>query len=247
MITAATDAMSRRDILDWIALAVGLIAGLVAIAGFLLIITQRRRRPEVDFLWRISTTGAPADFKDWQKSEMPTIRIGETILVECSIHNIGDASGERALANFVVPDCFSLSSYGGTREQTVGQPSTNLVAGLAPNYGVRYLAPERPLYVDMWWQLKYSLTLGTAPNSPGVRLLIELSDDRLNGRGHRWLPSLGSSQSVPASSFGTRWKPDRAWRRPRWIKVGNGDEVRCRVGTREAVRDLLIEPGQPRQ
>jgi hypothetical protein len=246
MMGAAVQISRGRDIWDVLALIVGLIAGGTAIVGFTLWILNLRRRPEVEFLWNISLTGARPGFRAWPQSDAPVIRVGETILVEASVHNIGDATGERALTNFVVPDCFSLHSYDKPNPDPV-LTSGNGIAGLKPKEEVRFIARERSFYVDMWWMHLYSLTLDRAPNSTGVRILMELSEDRLNARGERLLRSLVSPSLPPASPYGTPWTNARVRRVLRRITVGNGAEVRCRAGTRQTVRDLRIESGPPRQ
>jgi hypothetical protein len=231
----------NRDKWDWVVLGVGLAAGATAIVGFLFWIARQRRRPEVDFLWRLASTGDPARFARWMQDDNAKITVGDTILVEASIQNIGDAAAARALANFVVPDCFSLMMYPDPSRAQM-RTSHNSIAGIGPDYGVNFVAPERELHVGMWWQLRFSLTLERAPNSSGVRLLMEIGDERLNANGWRWFWSLMPADKQEGAPHGTPWPPPRHRRRLGFLRVGarDGNRIYCTPGLRRSTRDLVV-------
>jgi hypothetical protein len=86
-----------RDAWAWATLLLALAARATAVIGFTFWIATQRRRPEVDFLWRISLTGAPDGFRDWPQDEAPSIDVGQTILVEASLQNC--SRGEARMRN----------------------------------------------------------------------------------------------------------------------------------------------------
>jgi len=231
-----------RDGWDVVVLVVGLAAGISAIVGFGYWILAQRRRPEVAFLWKVSASTVSDGMEAWPQGHRPVVRPGDTIVVEASIQNVGDATAERALVNFVVPDCFTLERVGDTPSGVL--TSANRTAGHPPVFGVHFIAIKTSLYPAMWLQLRFSLKLRHVPHSqPGARLLLEVSDDRLNGRGSRWFPSLPAPVELPTYSISEAWpiklRLRRDWRR---IKVGHlgADNVMCYPGGRQTTRDVLF-------
>lgn len=233
-----------RDWWDVVVLVVGIAAGISATIGFGYWILAQRRRPEVAFLWQLSESGTPDRMDPWPQEHKPEIRPGATIVVEASIQNVGDATAERALVNFVVPECFALERVDGA--SSAARTAANATAGHEPEFRVRFIDIKTSLYPTMWLQLKFTLTLRRVPhNQPGARLLLELSDDRLNGRGSRWFPSLPAPVNLPSYSILERWpiklRLRRDWRR---IKVGGvgAENVMCYPGGRRTTRDVLFAP-----
>jgi hypothetical protein len=233
-----------RDGWDVVVLVVGIAAGISATIGFCYWILAQRRRPEVAFLWQVSESGTSDRMDPWPQEHKPEIRPGATIVVEASIQNVGDATAERALVNFVVPECFALERVDGT--SSAAMTSANPTAGHAPAFRVHFIGIKTLLYPTMWLQLRFTLTLKHVPhNQPGARLLLELSDDRLNGRGSRWFPSLPAPVDLPTYSILEPWpiklRLRRDWRR---IKVGHlgTDNVMCYPGGRQTTRDVQFAP-----
>ncbi len=235
----------HRDTWDWIGYTVGLSAGVIAIIGFAFWIACQRRRPEVDFYWRIAKCGDISCLEDWHQDVTPEIEVGSTIIVEASILNIGDAIGERALANFVVPACFELE-----RSPIPGGPAAtggNDIVGQPPDDWVKFLAPERALYVGMAWQLRFAITVTNDPGAHGARFLMAVDDERFNATGKRWGPSLLPGGSPSAARYGTPWPPDRPKRRVGRLSVGScdGNRVYCHLGERKSTRDIKVVPRTP--
>jgi len=232
----------HRDFWDWSLWVAGIIATTVAIPGFLTWALRQRRRPEARFYWRWSPTGRVEELRDWEPHEVATMRKGEGILVEASILNVGDATGLEAMTNFVVPACMFLRAQ---RDSDV-EPLTaqNGTAGLPPDWRAVFLARERPMYPGMWWQQRFVLSLESDPGVERVRFLMELSDDRLNARGRRLLPSFVRPPDEPAGTpVGESWPgPTRGARRLRRIRAQPDGRVQCAEGVRRDVRDVEIAP-----
>jgi hypothetical protein len=228
----------RRDALDWATLAVALAAGATAIIGFTYWILEQRRRPEVSFLWRIALNGDLDGLRDWPHDESPSIEVGQTILVEASVQNVGDAPGQHTLTNFVVPSCFALADYPAASQRVL--ESSNDTAGLPQDRSVRFIAGERPFNISMWWMQRFALTLERDPGSDGARLLMALDEGRLNGRGRRLLPSLVAPHNPPGAPYGTPWPPPGQPRALAIIEAAPRDTVYCTRGSRQSVRDLFV-------
>ncbi len=172
------------------------------------------------------------------------MRVGETFLVEASVQNCGDASGERSLTNFVVNACVKLESY--PRREDAAQPldGQNGIAGFPPGLWTRWFARERTFYPALCWQQRYLLTVESEPERGGIRLLMVLSDDRLNATGRRLLPSLISEdQWDDPAPYGDPWPGDREHRRRHVgrIRMKPRDEpIRAARGERKSVRDVEV-------
>jgi hypothetical protein len=233
---------TQRDLWDKLALGVAIAAGLTAIVGFAFWIARQRRRPEVDFYWRIAKCGDISCLEDWHQDIEPEIEVGSTIIVEASILNIGDAIGERTLANFVVPGCFELERY-----PVPDGPSLeggNDIAGQLPDDWVKFVAPERALFVGMAWQLRFAITVTEDPGAHGARFLMAVDEERFNATGRRWGPSMLAGGYPSAARYGTTWPPGRPRRRVGWLSVGSrdGNRVYCHLGERKSTRDIKVVP-----
>src|SRR5207245_1092332 len=102
------------------------------IIGFGIWILAQRRRPEVAFLWRVSESGDSEQMVPLRQEAKPVIRQGDKITVEASIQNVGDATAERALVNFVVPECFALKGLDST--SSAARTASNKTAGHSPEF-----------------------------------------------------------------------------------------------------------------
>src|SRR4051794_33487034 len=93
----------ERDFWEWAALTLTILASITAVLGFAFWILRQRRRPEIYFLWRFSPTQNAADLRPWPPDSQPTVKVDQWFIAEASFCNIGDATGETTIANFVVP------------------------------------------------------------------------------------------------------------------------------------------------
>ncbi len=112
----ATPVTVVRDVWDWLLYVLtGLtaLAAITAVVAFLAWALERRRRPEVGFLWRFSPDGDPANLADWPADHAPEISLTQPFLVVAAIQNTGDKAGDDTLINFVVPDCLVFRDFGG--------------------------------------------------------------------------------------------------------------------------------------
>jgi len=235
---------TRRDGFDWALWCVGFAAASVALFGFVEWVREQRRRPEVEFLWLVSTDGQEASLEPWPSDKTISIRSGQSLIVEVSIRNVGNATGARSITNFVVPAVLDLGRVrqgggGGVRVQ-------NKIAGLPPNFGANYLHDGTDWYPNLWWQQRFRVTLTPGERvPPKMRLLMEVSDDRLSPRG-RPRRAFGWSQGEPDAGAGEPW-PSGSAAKPRFQRIEPLPEGRpwCGPGWRRDIRDLSGEDAAP--
>lgn len=232
-----------RDLWDWLLYAVSFGAAVTAIVLFLPWALERRRRPEIQINWALSLDGDPANVDDWPADHAPKVTPGQVVCVRVAILNVGDRASEGALANFVVPDCFELrNSYNPEAKPLL---SGNLTAGLPPEHRVAFFAPRPdPWAPGTWFMLTCQLTYSTSsnPDQPlRTRLQFEISDNRFNRSGRRWLPNLLPPSEQGDAQAGEPWPPPGS-RRPRlaWVHAAPRGRVACSRGTRRDVRDLTV-------
>ena len=211
-----------------------------ALVGFGYWAVAQRRRPEIQFLWQISESGRTADLRPWEPHEIPTITPGQGILIEASVCNVGDQTGSSTLSNLVAPVAVSLARSPERPESPTA--ARNGIAGVPPDYEAQFLAAERSWYIDMWWVQRFVITAWSptegAPDR--FRLLMEVTDDRFNGAGRRWLPSIDWSEG-PTPTYLERWPGKRSARpRLRLIRALPKGRVACAPGSRRDVRDLKV-------
>jgi hypothetical protein len=237
-----------RDAWDWLLYAASLLAAITAILLFLPWALERRRRPEVRFLWRFSSNCDPKTMEDWPPDKVLDVNPGQRVLVEASIQNVGDLPGEATLLNFVVPDIVELVS----RASPALKPtvSNNATAGLPPSYRVTYFAPgATPWAPANWFSTRYELAIPpiTSLGEPlCLRLLFAVSDQRFNRTGKRWVPSVVQAIEPVAAHAGQRWPPVAPVRFGSWfscirrVRVEPSKHVLCTRGERQDVRDIRI-------
>jgi hypothetical protein len=234
----------ERDIWDWLLYALSITAATTAIVLFLPWALERRRRPEIGFLWKFSPDGDPAKSAPWPADYVPEVDPTRPLLVEAAIQNTGDKAGGDTLANFVVPDCFDLRDH--TRPEAEHLTAINDTAGLPPEYRVVFAAPRpEPWTPGNWYLWKYRLQYSTAKPCDRpirVRLLFDVSDSRFNSRGRRWLPSLLPPLELQGASAGMPWPPRPMRRRWRRARAEPPSRVVCAPGDRRDIRDLIVMP-----
>src|SRR4051812_12972926 len=104
---AVISVVVQRDFWDWLLYGLSALAAIAAIGLFAPWALDRRRRPEVHFLWEFSAnTGESAS--PWPPDCAKSIVPGQSYEIRIGIQNIGDRAPENALVNFVVPDCLRL-------------------------------------------------------------------------------------------------------------------------------------------
>lgn len=244
--------MGHGDIWDLLLYVLSVAAAVTAIVAFLPWALEQRRRPEVEINWRYSPDGSVANLLDWPPDLVPEVAQGQTVLFEPRMKNVGDRTGESALVNIVVADCFQLRRHGVPDSRALA--SANATAGFPPSHLVNFLAPGAgswlPGNVMMYLcELRYSASedLQTPLTS---RLLFEVAESRFNVTGFRLLPSVGISmeQEYEYAPVETPWPPQgsRHWHRIfqqfRWIRVKPRGRVACWRGRRGDVRDIKIIP-----
>jgi hypothetical protein len=251
MILEALSVTIERDRWDWLLYVLSLVAAATAIVLFLPWALERRRRPEVGFLWKFSPDGDPAKSSVWPAESVPEINPAQPFLVEAAILNTGDKAGSDTLINFVVPHGFDLRDL--SRPEAKHLTSTNKTAGLPPQYRVVFAAsrPE-PWTPGNWYMWQYRLQYSAAQPSDQplrIRLLFDVSDSRFNSHGRRWLPSLLPPQESQDASAGMPWPPVPAmpwWRmalrRIRYVQPEPHGRVVCSPGDRKDIRDLIVMP-----
>jgi hypothetical protein len=216
-----------------VALALGVLASIPAIAGFVLWIAEQRRRPDIRFLWKLSTTGAPDDLEPWSPGYEAHIEPGCLVLVEASVKNVGDAAAEHAMTNFVAPTSVGLAKVSGEGPA----PTATQVGGEQ----VQFVVARCELQPGNWQLQRFELTLPDA--SMGVRLRLTVSDQRLNASGSRWLPSrLVGDDTADKTAYGDPWPPPRPtiWRQWARVRTSPHGQVWCTRGERADVRDVRV-------
>lgn len=241
MVLAATQEVAR-DGSDWALLITSLALFLSGTITFAVWTREQLKRPEVRYLWRLSLTGEAGDLRDWPPDEMPSIAPGTKVLVEASIQNVGDQAAEAAMTNFVVPSVLDIERHG-TDDQSGLLTSSNGIAGLPPDFGVRFFARERPWPPDMFWMHRFLIAVPDA--QPGdldqVRLLMEVSEPRFNGRGRRVLPRRLAGLDDPRSpTFKSEWPGAHRKHSFRQVRPIPAGRVRRGPGVRQDVRDLRL-------
>jgi hypothetical protein len=112
--------------------------------------------------------GEGHDRREWGADEVPTIKVGREVLVEASARNCGDAMGQTAISNFVVPDGVALAPL---LKRDVASfrvvEAENGIASLPPNSRVVYVAAERTWYPGLWWLHRFRLTANAVPPEDG--------------------------------------------------------------------------------
>jgi hypothetical protein len=153
----------ERDVWAWAQYAVTVLAAVTAVVVFLAWALELRRRPEIQFHWRLSPDGDPAHLAMWPPDEVPEIRPGQPLLVETAILNTGDKAGRDALINFVAPDCFDLRQY--DAPEVKPRHAGNDTVGLPPDYRAAFFAVAAEPWTPANWHMRhYRLQFGPESN-----------------------------------------------------------------------------------
>lgn len=241
---ASVHVLVDRDLWDWGFATLGALAALSAIVLFIPWALERRRRPELSFLWEVEYT--EGDAREWSAGEEPMIRAGTLFRMRVSLRNVGDAPLEKGLANFVVPDCFKLTYTRGSEQLALA--SRNRTAGLPPGFGVRYTVHEVDIVPGNWKSHDYLLEYCGTPisgQSLRVRLLFDIAEPRLNRGGRRWFPVRKAYGDESNSPIGQTWPPQVPRLRrlrpaiafPRALPKG---QILCARGSRQDCRDVVV-------
>jgi hypothetical protein len=211
-------------------LAFGVAASTAAIVAFAYWVLEQRRRPEIRFLWRYATSESDGDLVNWDTTEYLPVGAGSTLLIEASVRNVGDASAQRALTNFVAP-----TSAGDLKR----------VPTIVGGASIAFLVQEFQLPPSEWFLQRFVLEL--PDHEARLRLTFKLTDNRLNSSGRRWLPSRLAGVDEPDSEWGERWPPPRPQIRQQWsrIRALPKDRPWCVKGERQDIRDLLVVGQDP--
>jgi hypothetical protein len=233
-----------RDGWDWLLYGLSVVTAVVAIVGFAYWILEQRRRPEVGFNWLFAETGERSGLVDWPPETVQELRAGETVLVEIVVFNAGDRAGTNARWNFVADESVRLEWQG--NEAAHRLVSFNDRQALGPSPQTAFFAGSEPWPPGDWFVKFFRLTY--EPQHPHTeplagRLVLELADDRLNARGHRWLPTLVVRRDTTWPPATSPW-PERHRRRHRlsWAVAQPRGHVACRAGVRLDARDILLVP-----
>lgn len=237
-LVAAADA--GRNWLGWTTGLTGLVAFVTGTITFIKWSLNLRRRPEVRYRWQFSPTGEIEDLREWSPTDQQVVNPGEEFLVLVAIQNLGDATGETTLTNFVAPDVFELRRSDDPQQDPL--TSRNEAVGFTPDKRVVFFAAERRWYPTMWWMHIFRLKLKRDPSSERLRLMLEVSDDRLNATGSRWCPSYTFSENSSPPDLSSEWPGSKLRRMLRWIEAKPRKHVRCSLGVRQDVRELSIRP-----
>jgi hypothetical protein len=243
---ASSTVVIERDAWDWLLYAATALAAITAIVVFSAWALELRRRPEVQFYWRLSPDGDPANLAEWPADHVPEISATQPFLVAAAIQNTGDKAGGDTLINFVVPDCFDLHQVEAPEVEPVR--AGNETAGLPPDNRVVFLIPRATLWTPANWHLSHyrlQCVAGQGDRPLPVRLLFAVADSRFNSRGWRWLPSVVPPSGSEVAPVGTPWPPVPAKRRTaRWLRAEPRGRVACWRGERSDVRDLIVLPAE---
>ena len=188
-------------------LAFGVLASTTAVVAFIYWILEQRRRPEVRFLWKYSTSGSVDDLAIWEPQHRALIRPGSTLLVEASVLNVGDASADRAMTNFVAPVTFNLLAVTGK------PPATPTVVGGAP---IAFISQTFDLPPGEWRLQRFKLT--SLDTDDQTHLTFKFANSRLNSSGGRLL----WSRLVAVQ------EPEHSWSKP-WPSPSAGSETRVAI------------------
>jgi len=241
----------ERDGWDWLLYGLSVIATVTATIAFSVWALELRRRPEIRFQWRFSPDGDPAKLDLWQPDYVPEVSPAQAFLVEVAIQNTGDKASSGTLLNFVVPTCFDLRQD--SKPEAKPYVAKNDTAGLPPENDVVFFAPQVELWTPgNWFFTKYRLRYsgdGQHDQPVQVRLLLDVSDSRFNGRGQRWLPSILPPSAIYGASAGMPWPPASmkhkgritAWRIG-WARSEPHERVLCWPADRRDIRDLTVMP-----
>jgi hypothetical protein len=180
--------------------------------------------------------------RTWTPDDVPTLGPNDRLRIRVAMRNIGDALGDPVLTNFVVPDCLTLEDASGDNES---QHATNLIAGVAPEDVVWFIAQATTLAGGDWLVREYVVTPIPGAGAQRVRLLFDLSCPRFNATGNKWLPSLvvpfRRADEVSAR-VGEQWPAQRIVRRPVRVRSEPHVRVRCVPGGRSDIREVDIDP-----
>jgi hypothetical protein len=228
-----------RDNWDWIVLVLTCVAAVTATVAFLAWVLDRRRRPELAFLWQYSLD-PNGPLLDWPPDLTLDLSPGATVLVRVGCRNIGDALADNALINFVAPDVLEI-------EDTIPAPkppnrSNNPVAGLPPDLLVSFFAPTVTVAPNDWWMRNYNVR---CPDLGLFRLLFDVSHARLNTAGRRWFPnwifSIAQEDEPQHSQAGDAW-PAKPWPRVmRRVRAEPHKRIECSQGARKDIRDIRVK------
>lgn len=211
----------KRDLWDWLVIA----STVFAAGGVWFAISQWRRHPEVEIEWSLNGNA-------WSASDSHTMAVDDKAKIEIHLHNVGDATGEATITNFIAADCFSLQDT--KRPENKSIPSGNRRAGKLTEHQVTYLKAERRFFPDLHWGFEYELQLKKLVEGTH-EILFQVDDERFNSSGKRWLPSRTYSL-----------KPDSGKASQcRWIRSLPKGEIECRMNSRMSVRQCRVEGTNP--
>jgi hypothetical protein len=241
-VTASVAVTGGRDWWDWFLYGLSVVTAVVAIVGFAYWILEQRRRPEVGFSWLYASSGARSELADWPPDVIVELPAGETVLVEIAVFNAGDRAGTNARWNFVVDESIRLEWQGNPDAHRLVSFNDGQAVGPSPQ--TAFFAGTEPWPPGDWFVKFFRLTY--EPKRPDAapaagRLILELADDRLNARGHRWLPTLVVRRDITWPSATSPWSAyRRARRHVSWALAQPRGHVACRAGVRTDARDIRL-------
>lgn len=234
---AAIHVIVDRDGYDILAVVAGIVLFATGTVTFVYWAVGMRRRPEAKIEWAYRELGT-ADWTPWPAEIPRAVPAGSDVSIRVTATNVGDAPGEQAITNFVVPErCQAIREHEGVRTSAmdgVGHP----VAGSGLTRASRLLKDERYWTLGLTWIQFFVVTVPTLSEGAAVEvntLMFEISQARLNARGKRWFPVL--HVLGPLESRDEPKRPRLAFR-----KVEAQENVWCRVASRYDFRDIRSYP-----
>jgi hypothetical protein len=161
----------------------------VAVAAYAQWQRERRRRPEVKVDWWWSVGSRDAGYQPWPHGEPIASEPGATLWIRTAVTNVGDATGERAVLNFLAPAAVTIDRWDHTKNDYVPprDGAENPRVGTPPVHAVRWFLDECVWTPGLTWVHHYRITL---PEGDGAhRFAVEVADPRLDARGARRTPA----------------------------------------------------------
>lgn len=205
MILATTGAEVIRDGWDWFAYGLTLFTFFIGLITFVAWLDKIRRRPELRFVWSHGT--GPDAMQEWEPDVVLDVQPEQQLYVSAAFQNVGDATADHIIINFLVPQPFGLQHAENPKRRRI-QPSRNRAVGetsedLRVHYYYYYYGSPQPVTPGNFYLATFIVDVPN-PSARTIRRGSWLRPVRQRSTGRANAPT------GPASDLPRRSHPPRA-------------------------------------